>query len=65
MFLGILRKNPKPGCETERVCYNRSMKKGNKMNVKCDECERIFDLTDEEQGNEWYYGHDCENQVAD
>lgn len=40
------------------------MKKGNKMNVKCDECERIFDLTDEEQGNEWYYGHDCENQVA-
>jgi hypothetical protein len=26
----------------------------------CEECERIFDLFDEDQANEWYYGHDCE-----
>ena len=28
--------------------------------TKCVECERVFDLTDEEQAGEWYYGHDCE-----
>lgn len=26
----------------------------------CVECRRWFDITDEEQANEWYYGHDCE-----
>jgi hypothetical protein len=26
----------------------------------CTECRRWFDITDEEQANEWYYGHDCE-----
>jgi hypothetical protein len=29
--------------------------------VKCVECEREFDLTDEEAANEFYYGHDCES----
>jgi hypothetical protein len=26
----------------------------------CIECERKFDLLDEEQASEWNYGHDCE-----
>ncbi len=26
----------------------------------CSECERTFDLADEDDANEWYYGHDCE-----
>jgi hypothetical protein len=26
----------------------------------CPECGRTFDLLDEEQAGEWYYGHDCE-----
>jgi hypothetical protein len=26
--------------------------------AKCVECSRIFDLLDEEQAGEWYYGHD-------
>jgi hypothetical protein len=30
------------------------------MNAKCAECGRVFDLTDEEQAEEWAYGHDCE-----
>ena len=30
--------------------------------VKCEECNRVFDLLDEEQANEWYYGHDCEEE---
>ena len=30
------------------------------MNVTCPECERVFDLTDEDDANEWFYGHDCE-----
>jgi len=30
------------------------------MKAKCTECERIFDLTDEEDADEYYYGHDCE-----
>ena len=28
--------------------------------AKCVECSRIFDLLDEGQASEWYYGHDCE-----
>jgi NOL1/NOP2/fmu family ribosome biogenesis protein len=28
--------------------------------AKCPECERVFDLLDEDDANEWYYGHDCE-----
>lgn len=26
----------------------------------CPECNRSFDLMDEEAAGEWYYGHDCE-----
>lgn len=29
-------------------------------NAVCIECDRKFDLFDEEQANEWHYGHDCE-----
>lgn len=28
--------------------------------TKCIECERVFDLLNEDDANEWYYGHDCE-----
>lgn len=28
--------------------------------VQCPECERVFDLMDEDDANEWFYGHDCE-----
>jgi hypothetical protein len=28
--------------------------------AKCVECERVFDLLNEDDANEWYYGHDCE-----
>jgi hypothetical protein len=30
--------------------------------AKCEECERVFDLLDEEQASEFYYGHDCETE---
>lgn len=34
------------------------------MNVettaRCPECGRVFDLMDEDDAGEWYYGHDCE-----
>jgi hypothetical protein len=33
-----------------------------KTKVSCQECNRIFNLLDEEDSNEWYYGHDCEEQ---
>ena len=29
---------------------------------QCVECGRVFDLTDETQAGEFYYGHDCEEQ---
>lgn len=29
--------------------------------AKCQECERVFDLTDETDAEEWAYGHDCES----
>lgn len=28
--------------------------------VICQECFRVFDLLDEKDAEEWYYGHDCE-----
>ena len=28
--------------------------------VKCEECGRVFDLFDEDQAEEYHYGHDCE-----
>jgi hypothetical protein len=31
------------------------------LNATCAECEREFDLTDEEEANEFHYGHDCES----
>lgn len=26
----------------------------------CPDCGRVFDLLDEDDADEWYYGHDCE-----
>ena len=31
--------------------------------AKCVECNRIFDLLNEEEAGEWAYGHDCEVQL--
>ena len=31
-----------------------------KTGAKCVECGRVFDLMNEEQAEEYYYGHDCE-----
>lgn len=28
--------------------------------AQCPECGRVFDLLDEDDAGEWYYGHDCE-----
>ena len=28
---------------------------------QCPECERIFDMLNEQDAEEWYYGHDCES----
>lgn len=28
--------------------------------AQCVECERVFDLMNEEDAGEFYYGHDCE-----
>lgn len=28
--------------------------------AKCVECDRVFDLTNEVDAEEWAYGHDCE-----
>lgn len=30
------------------------------MTAKCPECERVFDLLDEGDADEFYFGHDCE-----
>jgi hypothetical protein len=30
--------------------------------AKCEECNRVFDLLDEEDAEEFYYGHDCEEE---
>lgn len=33
------------------------------MSLKCVECARIFDLTNESDSQEWYFGHDCEGVI--
>ena len=30
------------------------------MKRKCVECNRVFDLSDEFDAEEFYFGHDCE-----
>lgn len=32
------------------------------MKRKCIECARVFDLTNENDAEEWAYGHDCESE---
>ena len=31
-----------------------------RTNAKCPECLRVFDLLNETDAEEFYYGHDCE-----
>ena len=28
----------------------------------CEECGRVFDMLDEDESQEWFYGHDCEGE---
>jgi hypothetical protein len=30
--------------------------------ARCVECGRVFHLLDEDEANEWFYGHDCEDE---
>jgi hypothetical protein len=30
--------------------------------AKCPECGRVFDLLDADDADEWFYGHDCEEE---
>jgi hypothetical protein len=30
--------------------------------ARCVECGRAFDMRDEDDANEYWYGHDCEEQ---
>lgn len=32
------------------------------VGAKCPECGRVFDLTNEVDADEWYSGHDCEEE---
>jgi hypothetical protein len=36
----------------QRTMYNST--------ARCPECFRVFDLMNEVDAEEWYYGHDCE-----
>ena len=40
-----------------------TQRKGRAM-AKCQDCNRVFDLTDETEAEEFYYGHDCEEWSA-
>jgi hypothetical protein len=31
--------------------------------AKCPECGRVFDLFDDTDNQEWFYGHDCEGEA--
>jgi hypothetical protein len=38
----------------------RTMSGMNMTDAKCYECGRIFDLLNDNDADEWHYGHDCE-----
>lgn len=40
--------------------FNTTTKMETINKTQCIDCGRIFDLMNEEEANEWYYGHDCE-----
>lgn len=37
----------------------------NRVLIRCPECGRVFDLTNETDAEEWAYGHDCEDESAE
>jgi ribosomal protein S26 len=39
-----------------RTVYEQGMR----LAVQCQECGRRFDLTNQNDAEEYYYGHDCE-----
>jgi hypothetical protein len=48
---------------SEGCCIIEVSQEGDKeMNPSrtCVECERVFNLLDQNDANEYYYGHDCE-----
>lgn len=52
------------GVDDSRIGSQEPIYQGVKMKIatkaRCIECSRVFDLLDEEQAGEYYYGHDCE-----
>jgi hypothetical protein len=40
------------------------MKTVSHIKAKCVECDRVFDLRDEDEANDWFYGHDCETKES-
>jgi hypothetical protein len=35
------------------------------VNVQCPECDRVFDLGNDTDASEWFYGHDCDKGDPD
>jgi len=33
--------------------------------IRCRECGRVFDLLNESDADEFYYGHDCEERESE
>ena len=46
------------GSGSERETMNNESP--SRYKAKCVECERVFDLLDEADAEEYFYGHDCE-----
>ena len=47
----------------QAVAVTANLKRGHDMETKvvCVECDRVFDMFDETDAEEWFYGHDCED----
>lgn len=59
MGQGVPSVGPGDEVKTEKRIQGQSRKLPT-MLAKCAECGRVFDLLDEEQASEFYFGHDCE-----
>ena len=43
------------------MMYFQITKDGVQGIAQCDECDRVFNMNDEQDAEEYYYGHDCES----
>jgi len=63
--MALMKVKPFIGTDEAGKAYDRAIleerKRKARLTKTCAECSRVFDLTNEIDAEEFYYGHDCES----